>query len=679
MCTWKIPVSLILIVTLYFSLIGSSISSFVIDRDVIYVDKGNLRGPWDGSISHPYRSIQDALNKAVDGDVIYVFSGRYNGSIMVDKKVTLIGESRDSTILDGCFNSSVLFILADDVRVEGFTIENSGGEDASIYISADNTSISNCCIYCSRYGVLSDNGCRGLRIYQCIFYRNGEGVTLRLSSNILVMNSSFMRNSIAVNIESCKGVYVEDSYFSHNGISIHSYSSNQIILKGCLLVDNCVNKGGVFLVECRDILVSQSNLTHNGVGVSISNSSDILVDHCTVTRNTHYGFSLRKPSYNISIEYSLIKDNMRCGVYVEKGNTCNLYLNHIVNNTLYGLYVWRANCIARFNWWGSPLGPRKPIYGSRLWSHRYIQFIPWLIQPLKVIGSNIELGDLEVDEPHVCVEREFSFNGVDSDGDGVPDWWEEKWGYNPYNWDDHYNLDPDDDGLNNVEECYTDEYGSNPFHKDIFLEIDWCSSVSKDLNEEFYRLMDSIKRVFEEHGITLHVDLGGMGGGEEIPRLEFSQYSYSLLPHLYWKYFLHEDPLNPRKGVFHYGIVCSYCPDVNFPFIGWDNLDSFAISVEWLHSFHPFVPRERIIVGAILHHLGHTMGLTADLYGGIDNLDTLKVFSLEWWRYINYRSCMNYFYKFKILSFSDGSSGRGDFDDWSHLDFSFFKHSVFRT
>ncbi len=36
---------------------------------------------------------------------------------------------------------------------------------------------------------------------------------------------------------------------------------------------------------------------------------------------------------------------------------------------------------------------------------------------------------------------------------------------------------------------------------------------------------------------------------------------------------------------------------------------------------------------------------------------------------------MNYFHTYKTLSYSDGSHGRGDFDDWSHLEFTFFKNS----
>jgi hypothetical protein len=84
-----------------------------------------------------------------------------------------------------------------------------------------------------------------------------------------------------------------------------------------------------------------------------------------------------------------------------------------------------------------------------------------------------------------------------------------------------------------------------------------------------------------------------------------------------------------------------------------------------------------LIGGALVHHLGHTLGLTADTFDGIDNIGSSRVFTFQWLKYRNYESCMNYRYKYKSLTFSDGTNGRGDFNDWENLDFSFFKDSKF--
>lgn len=44
----------------------------------VYVDDDNVNGPWDGSSSHPFRLIQDAVDYCVDGDTIWVMPGVYH-------------------------------------------------------------------------------------------------------------------------------------------------------------------------------------------------------------------------------------------------------------------------------------------------------------------------------------------------------------------------------------------------------------------------------------------------------------------------------------------------------------------------------------------------------------------------------------------------------------------------
>ena len=82
-------------------------------------------------------------------------------------------------------------------------------------------------------------------------------------------------------------------------------------------------------------------------------------------------------------------------------------------------------------------------------------------------------------------DPEVDNTGEDADNDSVPIEWEHRWGhyyswwwnqhywyYHPFEWNDHANLDPDHDGLNNTEEYWTWQWGSDPFRKDIFVELD---------------------------------------------------------------------------------------------------------------------------------------------------------------------------------------------------------------
>ena len=65
---------------------------------------------------------------------------------------------------------------------------------------------------------------------------------------------------------------------------------------------------------------------------------------------------------------------------------------------------------------------------------------------------------------------------LDPDGDGIPTAWEWKWGYDPFTWDDHENLDPDLDGLSNIEEYQMAKWFADPFIQDIYYEVDYMGS-----------------------------------------------------------------------------------------------------------------------------------------------------------------------------------------------------------
>ena len=79
-----------------------------------------------------------------------------------------------------------------------------------------------------------------------------------------------------------------------------------------------------------------------------------------------------------------------------------------------------------------------------------------------------------------------------------------------------------------------------------------------------------------------------------------------------------------------------------------------------------------MIGGALIHYISHTLGFITDTYGEIDNIGTVHIFTIQWFKYSNYESVMSYRYKYKKFTYSDDTNGSGDFNDWNNLDFSFF-------
>ncbi len=270
-------------------------------------------------------------------------------------------------------------------------------------------------------------------------------------------------------------------------------------------------------------------------------------------------------------------------------------------------------------------------------------------------------------------------SGSDLDGDMVPIEWEDKWGYNPLVWENHSAIDSDNDGLTNLQEWQQSKWLSDPFRQDIFIEVDNMAGK----NKKTYALPEKSKQMlyssFTRHNIIMHIDDGSMGGGgEEIPYKE--RITYHETNEIYWEYFLHDDMLNERKDAFHYVIFCSYGAITRggYSFQGLDNIDSFVLAIQYIYNWRiRESQRELSIASLFMHELGHNLGLFEYTFDGIDNESCNTLRHVGWWKYANYKSCLNYRYSFSMVDYSDGSRERNDYDDWSNIDLAFFKNSTY--
>lgn len=92
--------------------------------DTIYIDgDAGCDETGDGSEQHPYKTIQKGIDVANKGDSVYVYSGNYD-KIKIDKSITLQGENKDTTIIDGNRARFVVDITADEVHFTGFRVIN---------------------------------------------------------------------------------------------------------------------------------------------------------------------------------------------------------------------------------------------------------------------------------------------------------------------------------------------------------------------------------------------------------------------------------------------------------------------------------------------------------------------------------------------------------------------------
>jgi len=305
-------------------------------------------------------------------------------------------------------------------------------------------------------------------------------------------------------------------------------------------------------------------------------------------------------------------------------------------------------------------------------------------------------------------DPEANDTGRDDDEDGVPIEWEHKWGYDPFVWDNHAELDPDVDGLQNIEEYLTSRWDSDPFRQDIFFEIDGMEIGPNGEGESLPDLTkDLLKDAFSKHNIIYHIDDGCMGGGGELVPFDLDT-TRNELQQIYMEYFMHNDTNNWRRGVFHYAIFPYHAVDYcGFTFATTiDNetyrINSYQISTghmvekvkensffwtvrqmrfNMFHCKQPYVFNKEyrqaaMYASAMMHESGHSLGIFASNMPGCDNYETTNTFSKTWFEWRNYKSCMNYGYAYALVDYSDGSHGINDFDDWAHIDLTMFQRDI---
>ena len=106
--------------------------------------------------------IQNAINTANDGDVIFIGAGTYNENVIVDKSVSLKGEDAITTIVTSLDGNTVFTVTANDVSISGLTIKGATGvwQSGILVSGANNVNISNNIVERNANGieVLHSNG-----------------------------------------------------------------------------------------------------------------------------------------------------------------------------------------------------------------------------------------------------------------------------------------------------------------------------------------------------------------------------------------------------------------------------------------------------------------------------------------------------------------------------------------
>jgi parallel beta-helix repeat protein len=239
-----------------------------------------------------YPTIQKAIDAASDGDSIYVHSGTYYESITVNKPLTLIGENRENTIIDGGGIGTVIKVIASKVVIKRFTVQNSnrtaGTSYAGIEVSGTLCNITGNHITKNRIGILVKS--QKTRITQNILTNNGHGISLYSSSKVTVKSNDFAANTYGISLaaRSTNNLILNNSITkcSAGGHAIYLLDSFNNTILGNHLINN---PHGIWLSKSYSNFIIENIIANNKIlGIELASSSDNKIYHNSFINNTKH-------------------------------------------------------------------------------------------------------------------------------------------------------------------------------------------------------------------------------------------------------------------------------------------------------------------------------------------------------------------------------------------------------
>jgi parallel beta-helix repeat protein len=245
-----------------------------------------------------YASIQAAIgtDETLDGHTIFVEAGIYYEHVVVSKSLTLIGEDKINTVIDGGGNDKVVMVIRNNTEISGFTIQKAGitpyatmPPDSGIYLNSSNNII---------------------------------------TDNIIVNNGDW-------------GIWLE-SYSTNNTIADNNISNNW---RGCMLTNSTGNN-----------LIGNDITNNDQDGVSLWDSSRNIISDNNISNNLN-GIVFTS-SHNNNVTQNTITSNSR-GISLDQSYSNKLYHNNFLNSTEAQVYLftvagtnsWDDNYPSGGNYW----------------------------------------------------------------------------------------------------------------------------------------------------------------------------------------------------------------------------------------------------------------------------------------------------------------------------------------
>ena len=329
-----------------------------------------------------YATIQAAIDapETLNGHTIFVDAGTYYERVTIMKSIFLLGENRDTTVVDGNGTGTVVQISTDNITVTNFTIRNGGHEwswlDSCIYgnyhsnIKIENNRVTNATngiiFYDFFNSTMRHNLAEGLELMglhldgystNCTIEDNTvinclEGIEIERSAGNLVEGNRLICNNVSIVLNSCSGSNVlKNNKMTSDwynlivwGFSLEAFMQNidtsntlnnktvyYITNSNNLIVDSSgyPNLGYLAVVNCANLTIKDIDFSYNRDGLLVAQSTNCSLANITISGNhgplLQGGLTFFRSSHNSMVNSRI--GNNRVGVCLYQSHNNHFYHN----------------------------------------------------------------------------------------------------------------------------------------------------------------------------------------------------------------------------------------------------------------------------------------------------------------------------------------------------------------
>lgn len=298
----------VLTITLIFSIvvlfIGLNISSAKNSYNISnYTNNGNIiyvggNGPGN------YSTIQEGISASNDGDTVFVFndSSPYNENLIIEKSINLIGEDKNTTIIDACAKNHGIIVKSPNVYISNLTIQNS-----------------------------SDYKYSGIKIVEkyfigiyCKFKDHIRGIIIN-SQEATIIENNFVNCGIELwskTKSGCKHT-IENNTVNDKPLKYYYRKSGFIVE---------IEAGQILLVDCHNVFIKDNIIANTSIGIQILFSSNIIVTNNSIVDINNDGMILYQ-SNHIIISRNSFKNCKWGAIWIYRSHNNLISQNNFINNT----------------------------------------------------------------------------------------------------------------------------------------------------------------------------------------------------------------------------------------------------------------------------------------------------------------------------------------------------------